>query len=142
MGLDRVLSWLVQSLALDYQRTHHVVFFVFEDVAMPDIFVVGLGWVGQAEFGSSWSARHVKGEAGGQVKSYRDDRHFAWMHFDGFFPAQLSFFGSARAAGHFYFALLDLERLTGKDLDVDEMEVDRMRIAGPAIFLAVRRCCL
>src|SRR6185503_18329580 len=64
-------------------------------------------------------------------------------HFYRFLPSQLIFFGSAGLAGEFYLPTLDRERLARKDLHVDEMEMDRMRISRKVEDTPnLRRACL
>src|SRR5262245_40659213 len=68
----------------DHQRPHHVVLFVFQDVAVPHVFVTTCT---RARWGRNGEA--ARGLDGGKVELHDDPRNFTRVHFYGFLPAKL-----------------------------------------------------
>ena len=101
-------------------------FFVIEDVAMPDIFIAAgarAGW-------------NYKGDLG-QSELHDDRGHLTRIHLDGFLPTQLSRIRSAGRAGVGRHAIGVLhvtsrvrEGLARQYLRIDKMEVDRVCVHG------------
>src|SRR5678816_3932868 len=83
----------------DYQRSHHVMLLVLENVAMPDILVTASAWTG-------WHGERCRSEI-----EFHDDRcALAGVHPDGFFPATLVRIGRPRWAKKVQ--MTDIERLS------------------------------
>src|SRR5262249_43120521 len=75
---DRLTGRDARALLDDDQRPHHVVLFVLQDVAVPDVLVAA----------RPRAARHGKWRHR-QFELHDDRDHLAWVHADRFLPAPL-----------------------------------------------------
>src|ERR1051326_7013958 len=94
--------------------------FMFQDMAMPHIFVTpgaGTGWNVERNFR--------------QFESHDDRCNFVWVHLDSFLPAEFHCLRSARCSEtNGYAVCIRLERLSGKDLNIHKMKVNRVRVTS------------
>jgi hypothetical protein len=104
-----------QTFLENHERAHHVVFLMFEDVAVPDVFVAaGPRTRRNCE-------RHHR-----EVELHKHRGHLARMHLHGFLPTVRLWTDCHSGRREDGGAACQFEVLTREHLNVDEVEVDRM----------------
>src|SRR6266702_221833 len=116
---DRELLYAGVQCLLDYQRPHHIVLFVLQNVTVPHIFISARSWAGRNR------ERYCR-----QVEFHDHSSYRARIHAHRLFPPQLSLARTTRrtdVAGRAIVSVL-VEWLASQHLDVDQVEVNRVSV--------------
>src|SRR6516165_2269180 len=103
----------------DHQRPHHIVFFVFQDVAMPHVLIAA----------GAWTRRDGEGNAR-QIKAHDQACHRAREMHHGFLPADLIWLGWRGGTREVYAPLSVAKARDLEGLAVDHLHVHQVEVHG------------
>src|SRR5437762_4675478 len=107
---------------LNYEWAHHVVLLMLENVAVPHVFFSASPW--------TYRIAHRGCRQAWQIELHDHGRDFTRVHAHRVFPSDLVRIGWHRLSRIAPVARISRERLPLNQLNVDQVEVDRMGVAG------------